>query len=181
MKPRVAPRRAIRLAAKARRGRRQAVCDREATPAAGMKRSSNAAGLSPRAAAELMRRSLGLDSLACPQCGGRLTLIALIEDPAVIARVLRHLGLPTDMPEAKPGRAPPLQLEVDRSGNRKRWDCSAGGGAAPGRLTEGAARGAGPGGNELISKIGVTMRSSPPPGDPSGSRSEAKQRCRALR
>jgi len=63
--------------------------------------------------AELMRRSLGLDVLACPRCGGRLTLIALIEDPAVIARVLRHLGLPTAMPEAQPARAPPLHLVVD--------------------------------------------------------------------
>ena len=32
--------------------------------------------------AELMRRSLGLDVLACPRCGARLTLIALIEDGA---------------------------------------------------------------------------------------------------
>ena len=36
------------------------------------------------------------------RCGGRLTLIALIEDPAVIERILRHLGLPTEMPEACP-------------------------------------------------------------------------------
>lgn len=50
--------------------------------------------------AELMRRSLGLDVRACPRCGGRLTLIALIDDPAVIVRVLRHLGRPTDIPEA---------------------------------------------------------------------------------
>ncbi len=57
-----------------------------------------------------MRRSLGLDVLACPRCDGRLTLTALIEDTAVIAPVLRHLGLPTDMPEA---RAPPLHLVVD--------------------------------------------------------------------
>lgn len=61
--------------------------------------------------AELMRRSL--DVLACPRCGGRLTVIALIEDPAVLARVLRHLGLPTDIPEAQPARAPPLHLVVD--------------------------------------------------------------------
>ena len=54
--------------------------------------------------AELMRRSLGLDVLACPRCGGRLTLIALIEDPAVIVRILGHLGLPTDIPEAQPAR-----------------------------------------------------------------------------
>ena len=60
-----------------------------------------------------MRRSLGLDVLACPRCGGRLALIALIEDPAVIARVLRHLGLPTNSPEAQPARAPPLHLVVD--------------------------------------------------------------------
>ena len=51
-----------------------------------------------------------LDVLACPRCGGRLTLIALIEDPAVIVRVLGHLGLPTDIPEA---RAPPLHLVGD--------------------------------------------------------------------
>ena len=38
--------------------------------------------------AELMHRSLGLDVLACPRCGGRLRLIALIDDRAVIARVL---------------------------------------------------------------------------------------------
>ena len=63
--------------------------------------------------AELMRRSPGLDVLACPRCGGRLTLIALIEDPAVIVRVLRHLGLPTDIPEAQPARAPPLHLVDD--------------------------------------------------------------------
>ena len=62
---------------------------------------------------ELMRRSLGLDVLACPRCGGRLTLIALIEDPAVIVRVLGHLGLPTDIPEAQPARAPPLHLVGD--------------------------------------------------------------------
>ena len=51
-----------------------------------------------------------LDVLACPRCGRRLTLIALIEDPVVIVRVLGHLGLPTDIPEA---RAPPLHLVGD--------------------------------------------------------------------
>ena len=58
--------------------------------------------------ADLMRRSFGLDVLACPRCGGRLTLIALIEDPVVIARFLRHLGLPHTIPEARPARPPPL-------------------------------------------------------------------------
>jgi len=54
-----------------------------------------------------------LDVLACPRCGRRLTLIALVKDPAVIVRVLWHLGLPTDIPEAQPARAPPLHLVGD--------------------------------------------------------------------
>ncbi|MDA1095529.1 MAG: transposase [Acidobacteria bacterium] len=60
--------------------------------------------------AELMRRRLGLDVLACPRCDGRLKLIALIDDPAVIRRLLRHLELPTEVPEARPARAPPVPL-----------------------------------------------------------------------
>ncbi len=42
-----------------------------------------------------------LDVLACPRCGRRLTLI---EDPEVIVRLLGHLGLPTDIPEARARR-----------------------------------------------------------------------------
>ena len=38
--------------------------------------------------------------LACPRCGGRLRLIALIEEAAVIGRILRHLGVPTGDPRA---------------------------------------------------------------------------------
>ena len=60
--------------------------------------------------AELMRRRLGLDVLACPRCGGRLTLIAVLDDPAVVGRVLQHLGLPTEVPAARPARAPPVPL-----------------------------------------------------------------------
>ena len=51
-----------------------------------------------------------LDVLACPRCGGRLTLIALIANPAVIRRVLDHLGQPTAVPKVRPARAPPLLL-----------------------------------------------------------------------
>jgi hypothetical protein len=58
-----------------------------------------------------MRRSFDIDVLACPRCGGRLRLIALIEEPAVIARILRHVGLPTEIPAARPGRAPPRFAE----------------------------------------------------------------------
>ena len=58
--------------------------------------------------ADLMRRSFGIDTLACPRCGGRLRLIALIDEASVIERILRHLRLPTEVPTPRPGRAPPL-------------------------------------------------------------------------
>jgi hypothetical protein len=44
---------------------------------------------------------------ACAQCGGRLRLIATIEDPAIVDRILRHIGLPTDLPDLLPARSPP--------------------------------------------------------------------------
>ena len=62
--------------------------------------------------AELMQRTMGLDVLECPRCSGRLRLIAVIDDPAVIQRILRHLGLPTGMPEARPARSPPMTEPV---------------------------------------------------------------------
>ncbi len=63
--------------------------------------------------AALMQRSFGLDVLACPRCGDRLEPIALIEDPTVIRRILGHLGLPTEVPTARP--AGPPQLPLGRS------------------------------------------------------------------
>jgi uncharacterized protein YbaR (Trm112 family) len=62
--------------------------------------------------AELMRRTFGLDVLACPRCAGRLRLVALIEQAAVVQRILRHLGLPAEVPEPRPARAPPRRLET---------------------------------------------------------------------
>ena len=57
-----------------------------------------------------MRRTFGFDVLACPRCGGRLRLIALIEQASVIQRILRNLGLPTKIPAPLPARSPPLPL-----------------------------------------------------------------------
>ena len=54
-----------------------------------------------------MRRSFGFDVLACPRCGERLWLIALIEEASVI-----ELGLPTEIPEPCPARASPLPLDA---------------------------------------------------------------------
>lgn len=77
-----------------------------AEPAAG----TDAARPAPRAQsnllwAQLMQRSFGFDVLACPRCGGRLRLVAVIEEARVIRRILGHLGLPTEVPAARPSRA----------------------------------------------------------------------------
>ena len=69
--------------------------------------------------AELMRRTFGFDVLACPRCGSRLRLIALIEEATVIERILGHLGVPTAVPAPHPARVPPFSADiVDATG----WD-----------------------------------------------------------
>jgi uncharacterized protein YbaR (Trm112 family) len=69
--------------------------------------------------ASLMERTFGLDVLACPRCRGRLRPIALIEEAAVIERILRHLGVPTEIPALRSGHAPPLRVGApDQAG----WD-----------------------------------------------------------
>lgn len=42
--------------------------------------------------------------LACPDCGGRLRLLATIKQREVIERILAHLGLPTDPIVPAPAR-----------------------------------------------------------------------------
>ena len=48
--------------------------------------------------AELLARVFEVDILACPDCGGRLGLVATIEQRGVIEKILAHLGLPTELP-----------------------------------------------------------------------------------
>ena len=61
--------------------------------------------------AELMARAFLLDVLECPRCSGRMKLIALIEEPKVVRKILDHLGLPTDIPSPRPARSPPLDWD----------------------------------------------------------------------
>ena len=78
-----------------------------AEPEAASGDRAESAGGGNRSWATLMQRTFGLDVLACPRCGGRLRLIALIERAAVIRRILGHLGLPTEVPLPQPARLPP--------------------------------------------------------------------------
>jgi hypothetical protein len=85
-----------------------------------------------RASADLMRRTFETDVLACPRCGGRMVVLATIEDPAVITRILTHLGLSLD-PASPPRPARrPTRTRERRCENQTRAH-ERGGDAAPGR------------------------------------------------
>ena len=80
----------------------------EANPATD---SANEDGETPAASsrarmswAQLLKRVFAIDLTTCPQCGGPLAILAAIEDPSVIVKILSHLGLPTRAPPRAPAR-----------------------------------------------------------------------------
>jgi hypothetical protein len=48
--------------------------------------------------ARLLKRVFDINLEHCPQCGGDSKIIAAIEEPAVIVRILTHLGLTARAP-----------------------------------------------------------------------------------
>jgi hypothetical protein len=71
----------------------------------------------------VLMRQLGIDVETCPRCGGKMKIVALVQDPQSIARYLRHLGLPTEADHgsrpwttvlAEPCPAPPLRRAARR-------------------------------------------------------------------
>lgn len=56
--------------------------------------------------AVLLKRVLDADSLACPRCNAPMLVLAFITDSAVVQRILRHLGIPTDPTPLAPARCP---------------------------------------------------------------------------
>ena len=63
--------------------------------------------------AELLARAFLIDILECPKCSGRMKLIALIEEPRVVRKILNHLGEPTTIPSPAPARSPPWAEDED--------------------------------------------------------------------
>ena len=68
-------------------------------------RPDHAGGYRPWA--ELLARTFAVDVLACPTCQGRMKLLALVKNPASIARTLATVGEATEVPRRSPGRGPP--------------------------------------------------------------------------
>jgi hypothetical protein len=58
-----------------------------------------------------MERAFDIDVQACPRCGGRMRLIATVEDPAAIHAILAALAKTREGPD----RAPPLAAPLDTS------------------------------------------------------------------
>ncbi|MGB5833759.1 MAG: IS91 family transposase, partial [Thiohalocapsa sp.] len=60
--------------------------------------------------AQRLKRVFGIDIETCPACGGAVRIIACIEDPVVIKRILTRLDAQASAPPAAirpPCRAPP--------------------------------------------------------------------------
>src|SRR5262245_13672212 len=51
---------------------------------------------------QLMARIFALDVLECQRCGGRMKILAAIEDPSVDRKILDCLGLPSRPPPVVP-------------------------------------------------------------------------------
>ena len=56
---------------------------------------------------QLIHKVWEVDPLVCARCGSEMKIIALIEDPAVIRRILTHLGLWRERNGNERGTAPP--------------------------------------------------------------------------
>jgi len=56
---------------------------------------------------QLIHKVWEVDPLVCPRCGAEMKIIALIDDPAVIRRILTHLGLWRERRGNERGTAPP--------------------------------------------------------------------------
>ena len=57
--------------------------------------------------AQRLARVFDIDITNCPDCDGKIKIIACIEDPPVIEKILTHKGLNHKLPKIYPARAPP--------------------------------------------------------------------------
>jgi len=62
--------------------------------------------------AQLLRRVLHVDALACARCAAPMVVLAFISDPRVVKKILDHLRLPSSDPPLAPARLPLQQMEM---------------------------------------------------------------------
>jgi hypothetical protein len=56
--------------------------------------------------AKLLHRTFEVDVWCCPKCGGRVRVLGLVTEPALVKRVLESLGMATEAPRAARARDP---------------------------------------------------------------------------
>ena len=71
--------------------------------------------------AELLKRVFAADALACPRCGGRMRLLATIQDPQAIRAIQDCLKLPSRAPPRAAARRESPEPELD-FGEPPRYD-----------------------------------------------------------
>jgi len=75
--------------------------------------------------AQLIKQVWKSDPLLCPNCGGRMKIIAFLQDPDAIRRILEHLGrwFSDPPPRAPPsGTGPPDDLAAPDAPEAEEWD-----------------------------------------------------------
>jgi hypothetical protein len=63
--------------------------------------------------ARLLKRVFNIDIEVCPKCRGKIKIIAAIENPNVIKKILDHMNLPSAPPALLPARGPPASDQGD--------------------------------------------------------------------
>jgi hypothetical protein len=62
---------------------------------------------------ELIKKVREADPLLCPKCQKEMRIVALLDDPAVIERILRHLGLWQQGIRVASGPSPPVDWVIE--------------------------------------------------------------------
>ena len=65
----------------------------------------------------MLKRVFAADALECPRCGGRLRLLAAIQDAEAIRAILECLDLPSRAPPLSPARREAAQIDLDFTEN----------------------------------------------------------------
>ncbi|MCY4497839.1 MAG: transposase [Rhodospirillaceae bacterium] len=75
--------------------------------------------LAPMTWMQRLKRVFSINIETCPKCGGKLRVIACIEDPDIIAKILEHIRTRDESQPSQP-RAPPLRTELPTSVHQDR-------------------------------------------------------------
>jgi len=60
--------------------------------------------------------------LLCPRCGEPMRIIAFVQEPAVVEKILTHIGEPAAAPAILPARSPPQgEFGFDQVGGAQEW------------------------------------------------------------